>query len=652
VSVEDILSNALDKNALAFSANGASSTRSGSTLFVINLCASMAPVPVPGKSLPGLETYRLYQVARVEDGRPRHRLRLGFFKTEMDAEGVLETVRARYPTAFTTCLSDDDRKFARGFLPPSMHDASDTALVRSLNAVLDAAPEPVSAAPARVAPTKALAPAVMEVTRKAEEPITIAPRQSKHKSPQLEPVAPEFDINEMTWSPDAPPPLGAAPIKPIPIKVTAAKPASSSTATTTASGSATATTGAHIALPAAKIVTAKGPAFQPHVAPRVASAPKASPPASKSAELPPKKNLTAAPLPPQTTPNIKPPSTAPLNLTAQTAPAKATAPLKPSTEPFRVDRGISIPQTGLSLESDARTAPATTAPAVGKTPASGAAVSATARPTPAPPVTKPAATPAQARQAPGTPHAKTPAPSLAASAPAIKPGAQDLDSTQTIRALTSAELNDANQPKWFVVQLAISEQAINLDTMPHLDIFTAYRLYSVATAGSGKILHSLRLGFFKEEVSAQAVAGYLKTFFASPSVIRIAVSEQTRFADAIMPNITADAAPKPAPSQKVIELSEVRDRIGKALDVPTVTMAIESPHASKKPAAAKTAARPPIRTTHAKKSSSRASTSGKHRTLNESLMEEARQVRLSESAIRKLPKNDSLLSKLVDKLKK
>ena len=91
--------------------------------------------------------------------------------------------------------------------------------------------------------------------------------------------------------------------------------------------------------------------------------------------------------------------------------------------------------------------------------------------------------------------------------PASKAVLADLDSTQTIRALTAAELNDANQPKWFVVQLAISEQAINLDTMPHLDIFAAYRLYSVATAGSGKILHSLRLGFFKEEVSAQAVTG-------------------------------------------------------------------------------------------------------------------------------------------------
>ena len=42
----------------------------------------------------------------------------------------------------------------------------------------------------------------------------------------------------------------------------------------------------------------------------------------------------------------------------------------------------------------------------------------------------------------------------------------DLDSTQTIRTLTKAELSDANQPKWYVVQLALSNQAVNMEAMP------------------------------------------------------------------------------------------------------------------------------------------------------------------------------------------
>ena len=89
----------------------------GTALFVINLCASIAPVRLDGNNIPGLENYRLYQVARNEDGRTRHRLRLGFFTSEKHAESVLTVVRQQYPTAFTTCLIEEDRRFARGYLP-------------------------------------------------------------------------------------------------------------------------------------------------------------------------------------------------------------------------------------------------------------------------------------------------------------------------------------------------------------------------------------------------------------------------------------------------------------------------------------------------------------------------------------------------------
>jgi hypothetical protein len=40
------------------------------------------------------------------------------------------------------------------------------------------------------------------------------------------------------------------------------------------------------------------------------------------------------------------------------------------------------------------------------------------------------------------------------------------------------------------------------------------------------------------------------------------------------------------------------------------------------------------------------------KSLHDQLLDEAREVALSESGIRKLPKNDSLLARLVDKLKK
>ncbi len=128
-------------------------------------------------------------------------------------------------------------------------------------------------------------------------------------------------------------------------------------------------------------------------------------------------------------------------------------------------------------------------------------------------------------------------------------------------------MEDAQQDKWFAVQLAVSDQPVNLDAMPRLDIFEAYRLYSVATAGSGKIMHSLRLGFFKEAVSAEAVMGYLQTFFGSPSVMRVSVAEHGRFKDA--PSAKKPAAP--AHEAKVVELNNAR---ATRPVVPTVTMEV------------------------------------------------------------------------------
>jgi len=127
-----------------------------------------------------------------------------------------------------------------------------------------------------------------------------------------------------------------------------------------------------------------------------------------------------------------------------------------------------------------------------------------------------------------------------------------LDTTMTIRTISATEMEDANQPKWFSVQLAISEQAFNLDAMPRLDIFAAYRIYSVAiNSEDGKPKHSLRLGFFKEEVSADAVAGYLKTFFPAPTITRVGVAEYERFIEPKMP--------EPVVESKVVALSEKRD---------------------------------------------------------------------------------------------
>jgi hypothetical protein len=247
--------------------------------------------------------------------------------------------------------------------------------------------------------------------------------------------------------------------------------------------------------------------------------------------------------------------------------------------------------------------------------------------------------------------------------------APELDSTQTIRALTNAEMEDAAQEKWFAVQLAVSDQPVNLDAMPRLDIFEAYRLYSVATAGSGKIVHSLRLGFFKEAVSAEAVMGYLNTFFGSPSVMRVSVAEHARFKDA--PSTKKPAAP--AQEAKIVELNNARSA---RPVVPIVTMEVApgvdtaatgsfrpldtgsfKKSATGKHRALKSAAKSAGSTKTAR---AKTGNTGKHKTLPslekkslaEQLLQEAREVELSESGIRKLPKNDSLLSRMFGKLTK
>jgi hypothetical protein len=354
-----------------------------------------------------------------------------------------------------------------------------------------------------------------------------------------------------------------------------------------------------------------------------------------------------------------------------------------------------------------------------------------AKAAPAPVAAKPAAPVAKKMEPPAKPVAPSAAKPAAPIAKSLPPSLTvrdashahpNLDSTQTIRALTNEELNDAAQEKWFAIQLAASDQPVNLDAMPHLDIFEAYSLYSIATAGSGKIVHSLRLGFFKEAVSAEAVSGYLKTFFASPSVLRISVAEQARFKDAPQPH-RAEAVEEP--KNNVVAIDNARAT--RAPVVPTITMevdpsatgsfrpnatgafrpnatgafranatgAVNSAAGTFKPGATgafkpnangtfnpnatgtfkpngtgafklnstgvhkaldanKVAAKSAAPATK-RSEPTRAAATGKNKMLKKSLaeelMEEAREVELSESGIRKLPQNSSLLSRLLGKKK-
>jgi len=685
----------------------ATASGTGSALFVINLCASIAPVRLDGNNIPGLENYRLYQVARVEDGRTRHRLRLGFFTSESHADSVLAVVRQQYPTAFTACLCEEDRRFVRGYLPqtaaaprpvtavptptPAAH-SKPTAQQRP------SAPPKPAAAPAatakQTAPAKQTSPAaktlaaaqseIVELTWEPETPATPAAKAAGAAPATKSAVAPTEGLDEFTWEPPSLTPAADAAI---------AKTASTGilkAPAPKAPDKATSDTARH---PALKLAPKAAPAKAPVAAKPAAAKPLAAKPATPvvpKAATPVATKPAAKPAAPAPTPASKPDAASSMRVRAPALtisdppPAPTAAQRTAPSAPFHVGKGVEFKDIGIRLEVEPAAkaaAPAPTqAPAAHAKPKNGNAA----------PVTKPIATPAPKVPERSVKVAAKPAHTPAAplmtakpAAPAMPPPiritgssatpAPELDSTQTIRALTSAEIEDAQQEKWFAVQLAVSDQPVNLDAMPRLDIFEAYRLYSVASAGSGKIVHSLRLGFFKEAVSAEAVMGYLQTFFGTPSVMRVSVAEHARFKD---PPSTRKPAP-PAHEAKVVELNNAR---AARPVIPTVTMEVASgvdaaatgafkaldtgsfkTSATGRHKALKSAARsagPSTRSARAQ--TGKSGNSGRYKTLApiekkslaEQLLEEAREVELSESGIRKLPKSDSLLSRMLGKLTK
>jgi hypothetical protein len=107
----------------------------------------------------------------------------------------------------------------------------------------------------------------------------------------------------------------------------------------------------------------------------------------------------------------------------------------------------------------------------------------------------------------------------------------NLESTQTVRALTAPEIEDDAGTRWFAIQLSLADHAFDPDAVPNLDIFSEYRLYSVRGIDQGRTMHALRLGFFSEEIAAAAVASYLAAHYDKPTIKRVSVAERERFSE-------------------------------------------------------------------------------------------------------------------------
>lgn len=301
--------------------------------FVINLSASYAPIDLPAKGIAGFGNTHVYQMQRIEDGRPRYRLRLGSFANEDEADAALPKVRDIYPSALTATA-----------------DADDLRTIAALRAKA-AASQPIAERPAE---------------KPAEKPMVKAAVEAAVK-------------------------------------------------------------------PAAPLIPAAAKA--PSAAAAVPVAPRLITPQQKAAVLAP------APL-----------------LSRATAPASVLAPtptLSRASVPAPASRQVDLPSKG----------------------------------------------------------------------------ALSIESTQTIRALTQLELEDDQASRWFAIQLSLSEEPFDPETLPNLDIFSVYRLYSVAGIDNGRIVHALRLGFFTEQIAAGAVASYLTAFYDKPAIKRVSAAERERFAD-------------------------------------------------------------------------------------------------------------------------
>jgi len=392
----------------------------GAGPFVINLSASSAPLGQPASGFAPPEGAYVYQIQRVEDRRPRYRLRLGPFLTEDEADAVLARVRDSYPSALTATAESDDLKAITALKPklaavPAAHAPNAQTNAANTASVLNApsVPAAVSVAPAlpaaRALPAVSLPPARPTVVPTNAPPIAsiITPAASRAAAPPASAAAPV-----------------ARPVAPI------AAPAAMR--------------------PARAVTPAAVPAPPPAPAPRALSIPV----------------------------------------------------LSDCVEPVR---RAALPKVSVPTPAEApRTAASAPAPA---------AVAAHPVAKPVPPVLQPAA---------AVPGGAVPARPVD-----VKP---NFEATQTLRPLTPAELQDLGA-RWYVIQLSLSGESFDPDSLPNLDIFNEYRLYSVAGIDQGRIMHALRLGFFTEEGAAAAVASYLGGFYEKPTVKRISVAERERFRD-------------------------------------------------------------------------------------------------------------------------
>jgi len=70
--------------------------------FVINLCSSTTPMALQQPQDPQLRQFKFFISRRLEDGRERFRMHMGYFDSLLQAEDMLQLVREVYPSAWAS----------------------------------------------------------------------------------------------------------------------------------------------------------------------------------------------------------------------------------------------------------------------------------------------------------------------------------------------------------------------------------------------------------------------------------------------------------------------------------------------------------------------------------------------------------------------
>src|SRR6187431_3748087 len=138
--------------------------------YVINLTSSTTPMALSQPKDPTLAQFTFFVSRRLEDGRERFRLHMGYFETMQAAEEMLAVVREVYPSAWAGEAPGKKLKANAAAAAPAKPTPPPAAPKPAA-----AAPKPAAAAPVAPPPAPVVAEPVAAAPAPAPAPVAVSP---------------------------------------------------------------------------------------------------------------------------------------------------------------------------------------------------------------------------------------------------------------------------------------------------------------------------------------------------------------------------------------------------------------------------------------------------------------------------------------------